>query len=48
LLLLKLPVIAIVSGLAFLVLGECSTSEIALARAMLRWSTLPTRGKTHS
>jgi len=45
LLLLKLPVIAIIIGMAFLMLGECSTSEITLARTLLRWRTLPTRGR---
>jgi O-antigen/teichoic acid export membrane protein len=47
LLLLKLPAIAIVIGLAFLMLGECGTSEIALARAMLHWRTIPIRRNAH-
>jgi O-antigen/teichoic acid export membrane protein len=46
-LILKLSAIAIVIGLAFLMLGECSTSEIALARAMLRWRTIPIRRNAH-
>lgn len=41
LLLLKLPTIGFVILLAFMLLGEFSTSEIALARSLLRWQTVP-------
>jgi O-antigen/teichoic acid export membrane protein len=40
LLLAKLAVITLVSLLAFLLLGEISPSEIALARSLLRWPRL--------
>jgi len=39
-LLLKLPVICLAILLAFLLLGEFSAGEIALARSMLCWSTI--------
>lgn len=41
LLLLKLPVIGLVIGLSFLLLGEFSPREIAMARAILPWRTAP-------
>ena len=40
-LLLKLPAIGTLIALAFLLLGEFSAGEIALARSMIRWRTLP-------
>jgi O-antigen/teichoic acid export membrane protein len=41
LLLLKLPVIILVILFAFVLLGEFSNDEIALARSLLRWQTAP-------
>lgn len=41
LLLVKLPVIAVFIGLAFLVLGEFSAREIALARSIVDWRATP-------
>ncbi len=41
LLLLKLPTIGLVILLSFLLLGEFSKGEIALARSLLRWQTVP-------
>jgi len=40
LVLVKLPVIGLIVGLLFLLLGEFSAGEIALARSMLRWQTV--------
>lgn len=40
-LLLKLPVIGLIIPLIFLLLGEFSAREIALARAMLHWRIVP-------
>jgi O-antigen/teichoic acid export membrane protein len=39
LLLLKLPVIGLIVGLWFLLLGEFSAGEIAMVRSMFRWRT---------
>jgi hypothetical protein len=39
LLLLKLPVIGLIVGLLFLLLGEFSAGEIAVVRSMFRWRT---------
>ncbi len=41
LLLLKLPVIGLMIGLSFKLLGEFSDGEIAWARSMLPWRTAP-------
>jgi len=41
LLFLKLPAIGLMTGLAFLVLGEFRASEIALACSSVRWRTPP-------
>jgi O-antigen/teichoic acid export membrane protein len=41
LLLLKLPAVGLLIVFAFVLLGEFSASEIALARAMLSWRTTP-------
>lgn len=41
LVLLKLPVVGLIIGLLFLVMGEFSAGEIALVRSIFRWRTAP-------
>jgi hypothetical protein len=41
LVILKLPVMGLLIGLSFLLLGEFSASEIALGRSLVRWRATP-------